>query len=390
MKLFRNIRRAFTKTFHIRGENQKIVTRFLWVLLFIAILLLFSALMAWLFERKGYESNTIRSFWDGIWWAIVTIATVGYGDKFPITQPGRVVGIVLILVGFTSLSVFTGLIASLFIEDRLKGAKGLKQIRAHDHVVICGWNNTGDFLLKALIEKNMQDVEVCILANETPEFFEHLESRYPALPLSFVRGEATNDTSLRRAAVPSASQVIILADHTLDRSAADDRSIIIANTVHYMVKNDKITVQLINTDNRSMLHRIGISNTIIWDDLGGYILANNVFERNNLSVFYQLAKDPGNRIATVKVHDTYVGKSYGELFDYYYQEHKKILMGLMSKEPELEMSSIFTDDNGGIDQFIQAALAKSKRVVQEDKNSIRWNPPRDSVVQVNDHCILMA
>lgn len=374
----------------ISGDNQKIVSRFLLVLLFIVLLLLCSALLAWLFERRGNGGNTIESFWDGIWWSIVTIATVGYGDKFPITQAGRVVGIVLILVGFTTLSVFTGLIASLFVEDRLKGAKGLKQIRSNNHVVICGWNNTGDFFLRALKEKNLKDADICILANEAPEFFERLESRYPELPLSFVRGEATQEAALRRAAVSSASQIIILADHFLDRSAADDRSIIIANTVHYMTKKDKITVQLINTENRSMLQRIGIHNIIIWDDLGGYLLANNVFEQDNLNVFYRLAKDPDNRISTIKVHDNYVGRSFGELFDTYYHEHHKILIGLLNKEPELEMSSIFSEDSGGIDQFIQAALAKSKRVLHEDRNNIRWNPPRESVIQPNDYAILMS
>jgi len=62
----------------------------------------------------------------------------------------------------------------------------------------------------------------------------------------------------------------------------------------------------------------------------------------------------------------------------------------MNKEPELEMSSIFAADSSGIDQFIQYALAKSKRIVQEEQNKIRWNPPRDSIIQSNDYAILMA
>ncbi len=379
--------RRLAARFNLHADALRLAKRFLLVFLFIVFLLFLSAFLAWFFEFRGKESSTIRSFWDGIWWAVVTIATVGYGDKFPVTYPGRVVGIILITVGFTTLSVFTGLIASLFVEDKLKGAKGLKQVRTHNHVVICGWNNTGDYFLRALIEKQLQDTDVCILANEPPEFFERLEAKYPSLPLSFVRGEATQEESLHRAAVEHASQVIILADQSLSRSAADDRSIIVANAVHYLSKKEKITVQLINTENRNMLQRIGISNIIIWDDIGGYILANNVFEQDSLSLYCNLAKAPDNRIMTYKVSDGYIGKSFGEYFDHQYKEHGKLIIGLMNKEPELESASIFADDSTGIDQFIKAALAKSKRLVQEDRSNIRWNPPRDSIIQANDHAI---
>jgi len=375
---------------NMHADTKRLAKRFLLVFLFIVFLLMLSALLAWLFEYRGKESNTISSFWDGIWWAVVTIATVGYGDKFPVTYPGRIVGLILISVGFTSLSVFTGLIASLFIEDKLKGAKGLKQIRTHNHVVICGWNNTGDYFLRALIEKQLQDTDVCILANETPEFFESLEAKYPSLSLSFVRGEATQEESLKRAAVEHAAQVIILADHTLAVSAADDHSIIVANAVQYQVKKEKITVQLMNTENRNMLQRIGISNIIIWDDIGGYILANSVFESNSLSIFSHLAKDPQKLITTIRVTDGFVGKSFGEYFDSLYHEQGKLIIGLINKEPELESSSIFADDSTGIDQFIKAALAKSKRVMGENKSNIRWNPSRDSIILTNDFAILIA
>lgn len=139
--------------YNISQENQKLLLRFLYVCLFIGILLLISAALVWLLEYRGKGANTIESFWDGIWWAIVTAATVGYGDKYPVTQLGRLVGMLLIIIGFASLSVFTGMIASLFVEDRLKGARGLKQLHLSNHIVICGWNNTGHFFLSALIEK---------------------------------------------------------------------------------------------------------------------------------------------------------------------------------------------------------------------------------------------
>ncbi|HQQ67385.1 MAG TPA: ion channel, partial [Candidatus Cloacimonadota bacterium] len=218
--------RRFCMRYGLSPDNLKLLQRFIWITFFIGVLLLISAALVWLVEFNGSGSNTIKSFWDGIWWAVVTIATVGYGDKYPITGLGRMLGMLLIIIGFASLSVFTGLIASLFVEDRLKGAKGLKQLRLNNHIVICGWNNTGHFFLRALIDKGMEGTELCLVLNEGPEFFEGLESKYPSLSLSFVRGEASQDDVLKRACVAVAAQVIVLADHKLPNKAVDDRSII--------------------------------------------------------------------------------------------------------------------------------------------------------------------
>ncbi|MDD3104080.1 MAG: ion channel [Candidatus Cloacimonetes bacterium] len=370
-------------------ENQKLVLRFLLVCAFIAVLLLISALLIWLLESRGSTDSTIESFWDGIWWAVVTIATVGYGDKFPVTFLGRLVGMILIVIGFASLSVFTGLIASLFVEDRLKGAKGLKQVRTHHHVVLCGWNNTAHYFLGALIDKKMESTEVCLLMNETPEFFESLESQYPSLALSFVRGEPTSEDTLRRAAVSNADQVIILADHSLQPSIADDRSIIVANAIHFLTKKEKITVQLINHENKQMLQRIGINKIFIWDDLGGYLLAENIMDTNNLSIYTQLVKNTESRIRSCEISDDFCGKEFGELYDHIYQEEGRIVIGLMTQEPELKLDSIFDDNSSAIDQFIKTTLSKSKKIFSGNKSSIRFNPPRQSIIQESDQAIIL-
>jgi voltage-gated potassium channel len=205
----------------MRADNRKLIVRFFYVCLFILLLLLLSSWLVWLFETDA-KSPSIRSFWDGLWWAVVTIATVGYGDVVPGTSAGRVVGYILIVMGFVLLSVFTGLIASLFVEDKLKGAKGLKQIRTHNHIIICGWNKTASSILTALQEKSPDNLEICLVMNHSAEFFESLESQYAALQLKFIRGEPSQEEVLKRASVSTASQVIVLADESLDRLVADD------------------------------------------------------------------------------------------------------------------------------------------------------------------------
>ncbi|MGL4650685.1 MAG: ion transporter [Caldilineaceae bacterium] len=67
----------------------------------------------------GLEANdpnaNITTGDDAIWWAIVTVATVGYGDRFPVTLGGRLIGTVMIVMGVSLFSVLTSYIASAFV-----------------------------------------------------------------------------------------------------------------------------------------------------------------------------------------------------------------------------------------------------------------------------------
>jgi voltage-gated potassium channel len=62
------------------------------------------------------DTGDFQSLWDAIWWAVVTVTTVGYGDVYPTTVPGRVVAMALMLVGIGFLSVLTATIASHFVK----------------------------------------------------------------------------------------------------------------------------------------------------------------------------------------------------------------------------------------------------------------------------------
>ena len=62
------------------------------------------------------NSSNIRTFNDSVWWAIVTSTTVGYGDYFPKSKAGRLVGILLMFFGISFVGVITGNIASFLVE----------------------------------------------------------------------------------------------------------------------------------------------------------------------------------------------------------------------------------------------------------------------------------
>ncbi len=71
------------------------------------------------FEQLNPDAN-ITTGGDALWWGIVTITTVGYGDKYPTTEGGRLVGVAMMIVGVGIFSTFAGFIANSFLAPRKK------------------------------------------------------------------------------------------------------------------------------------------------------------------------------------------------------------------------------------------------------------------------------
>jgi voltage-gated potassium channel len=67
-------------------------------------------------ERHSGQGN-IHDFGTALWWAIVTVTTVGYGDHFPVTAVGRLVATVMMMVGIGLIGTLTATVASIFVKD---------------------------------------------------------------------------------------------------------------------------------------------------------------------------------------------------------------------------------------------------------------------------------
>ena len=74
--------------------------------------------------QSAFNSNEFESVWDGVWWAVVTVTTVGYGDLYPSDVEGRLIGIVVMFVGIGFLSVLTATIASRFVKEDVDNETG--------------------------------------------------------------------------------------------------------------------------------------------------------------------------------------------------------------------------------------------------------------------------
>lgn len=85
------------------------------VFLFSILIAYISAVQITIIERPIVDSN-IKSFGDGIWWALTTVTTVGYGDRFPTTTEGRAIAFALMLIGISLMGVITASVAAWFVR----------------------------------------------------------------------------------------------------------------------------------------------------------------------------------------------------------------------------------------------------------------------------------
>jgi voltage-gated potassium channel len=79
----------------------------------------------WAFANRDFPT-----LWDGVWWAVVTATTVGYGDLYPKTPDGRIIGIVVTVMGVAFVSLLTATIAARFIRTDESGTNELRDTLA--------------------------------------------------------------------------------------------------------------------------------------------------------------------------------------------------------------------------------------------------------------------
>lgn len=67
-------------------------------------------------SERTVEGSNIKTFSDGLWWAITTVTTVGYGDRYPTTTEGRFLAVLLMITGISLVGVITASVAAWFVK----------------------------------------------------------------------------------------------------------------------------------------------------------------------------------------------------------------------------------------------------------------------------------
>jgi len=73
--------------------------------------------------ERAVEGSNIKNFGDGFWWAITTVTTVGYGDRYPTTTEGRLIAVALMITGISLMGVITASVAAWFVKMGQESSK---------------------------------------------------------------------------------------------------------------------------------------------------------------------------------------------------------------------------------------------------------------------------
>ena len=347
------------------------------------------------FEQQAADSN-IHSVWDGIWWAVVTVATVGYGDRFPISVGGRIVGFVLMFFGVGMMSLLTATIASIFVEKKIMEDKGLEIVKVKDHLIICGWNQHTEEVLAGLTTYGLTGDAPIVLINElSVDEIESFRLKYKKFNLKFLRGDYVREDVLLRANIAGARFAVIMADvsggHSLERT--DERTALTALTIKYLAPQVKTIAELLDGENRQHLKRANVEEIIVRGEHIGSLLATAVKSPGLPRLISgMLSLGDTNKFWRVEIPKTFIGRSFRELSTHYREKQHAILIGFLKDKKAMKLEDLLSDNTSVIDNFIREKIRETKKdfYYEKDEARIVVNPAGDYTIGPDDYAVVLS
>ncbi len=265
---------------------------------FFVLLLWYAASGFLYFELPGKPD---LNWTDALWWALVTMATVGYGDMFPVTPGGRyLVGVPAMVFGIGFLGYLISEIAGTILETRSRRLKGMIDITVKNHILIVNYNQI-DKMLKLVRELKAdpltQDRAICLVDDTLDELPAELHTR----GVLFLKGDPTRQEILRRANIAEASHAIVLAKDPADIHS-DDRNL--ATTLVIESLNPRIfsVVEAVSAEKIEQLRMAGADSVICASELATGLIIQELQDPGVQNVIQDLVSDiSGHQIYFVPI-----------------------------------------------------------------------------------------
>lgn len=298
--------------------------------LYFAALLLLADFWIVYFERG--KNPSFQNYGDGLWWALVTVTTIGYGDKVPITLQGRLVGSGVILVGIGLVGLFMGKISAILVERRIREGRGLTDAKhLKDHFVILGHKaDMAGFIAGILRVNPVLPRERLVLISQIDEnVVDELRLSFPGV--LFLRGDIVDPMAIQRANVAQAARVLVLADESLNRSdqEKDARTVMAVMTIKNLAPEVYTCAEVIDSKYDEHLRLAKCDEVILSREYSRFLLVSATVSEGISKVLHEMLDLSDLKgLQTTEIPAEYVERPFSDL-RLHMQGNGQLLLGVL-------------------------------------------------------------
>lgn len=345
-----------------------------------------------LFEAEG--GPWVDRFGNGIWWALVTLTTVGYGDVVPKSLAGRLVGTGLMLGGVLTLSLLTATVASVFISRKFRRERGLEAINSTNHIMILGWHYDGEFLLDQLLRRLPSPIPVVLVNRMPAEQLEALKERFASFDLQYLWGDFSREDILQKANVSMASKALVMAERQEGETAeqVDQRTLLTSLTLKSLNPKIRVLAELLRPENRPHLERAGVDEIMIRGQYDSSLLAGALSSPGLFHIFTTLLSVEGQNLWPVPVPSGYHGRPLGELAAFLKERYQALAVAVYTEGQALALDDLLSGEPSGIDEFIRRKFTESgmTHLFGRTKVECQVNPPDSQILGPHQYVVVIA
>ncbi len=266
-------------------------------------------------------------FFKAIWWSVVTMTTVGYGDVYPVTGVGMVIAVFNMVLGIGLISTITAWLAGVVINRRLKEDQGMRKVDFKDHVIVCEWNERAESIIEELrSDVRMQDVPIVLIADNITSKPVDDENLY------FVFGEVC-EKALEKACVKKARTIIILGDERLEGNNRDAKVVLTTLAVETLNPKAYTIVELVHGENRVHCERANADEVIVGGYFRSRLVARVALDHGLSKVLTELlSSNVGNNLEKMAVPGGLDKKTFADIAHELTNSYRSILLGVERDE----------------------------------------------------------
>lgn len=305
-------------------KNRRFITRLFeiltskFVIVSFLTILAFTVLMLIIFLSEQKTNSSINTLFDAIWYTLVTITTVGYGDITPHSVLGRTSAMILLLAGVALFGALSGKFASFLFDRQQKKDRGLlKMNKIKNHFLICGWKPNFERILEGILLANPEipPEKIILLNNSSQNEMEKIKADSRFKNINYIHGDFTDEDTLLKSQIKTAERALVLADNSENFSnlETDSRTVLAVITIKNLNPKIYCVAEIIDSKFEKHLSLAHCDEIILSADYGQNLLIQASSGKGMSHILRELISEENDSgILICDIPSKFVGNNYGE------------------------------------------------------------------------------